>query len=128
MTSKELAKIAYNALDDKKGVNITIIDISEISIIADYFIIAGGTNENQVKALAGNVEDEILQKAGLSPKHVEGYTNANWILIDYEDVIVHVFNEDDRLFYDLERIWRDGKNRKCRRTIKINFNKMEILN
>ena len=96
MTSKELAKIAYNALDDKKGVNITIIDISEISIIADYFIIAGGTNENQVKA-------------GLSPKHVEGYTNANWILIDYEDVIVHVFNEDDRLFYDLERIWRDGK-------------------
>lgn len=108
MTSKELAKIAYNALDDKKGVNITIIDISEISIIADYFIIAGGTNENQVKALAGNVEDEFA-KADLSPKHVEGYTNANWILIDYEDVIVHVFNEDDRLFYDLERIWRDGK-------------------
>ena len=108
MTSKELAKIAYNALDDKKGVNITIIDISEISIIADYFIIAGGTNENQVKALAGNVEDEFA-KAGLYPKHVEGYTNANWILIDYEDVIVHVFNEDDRLFYDLERIWRDGK-------------------
>ena len=59
MTSKELAKIAYNALDDKKGVNITIIDISEISIIADYFIIAGGTNENQVKALAVNVEDEF---------------------------------------------------------------------
>lgn len=108
MTSKELAKIAYNALDDKKGVNITIIDISEISIIADYFIIAGGTNENQVKALAGNVEDEFA-KASLSPKHVEGYTNANWILIDYEDVIVHVFNEDDRLFYDLERIWCDGK-------------------
>ena len=108
MTSKELAKIAYNALDDKKGVNITIIDISEISIIADYFIIDGGTNENQVKALAGNVEDEFA-KACLSPKHVEGYTNANWILIDYEDVIVHVFNEDDRLFYDLERIWRDGK-------------------
>ena len=66
MTSKELAKIAYNALDDKKGVNITIIDISEISIIADYFIIAGGTNENQVKALAGNVEDEFA-KTGLSP-------------------------------------------------------------
>ena len=108
MTSKELAKIAYNALDDKKGVNITIIDISEISIIADYFIIAGGTNENQVKALAGYVEDEFA-KAGLSPKHAEGYTNANWILIDYEDVIVHVLNEDDRLFYDLERIWRDGK-------------------
>ena len=64
MTSKELAKIAYNALDDKKGVNITIIDISEISIIADYFIIAGGTNENQVKALAGNVEDEFAKAPG----------------------------------------------------------------
>ena len=69
MTSKELAKIAYNALDDKKGVNITIIDISEISIIADYFIIAGGTNENQVKAFPCNVEYEFA-KAGLSPNHV----------------------------------------------------------
>ena len=108
MTSKELAKIAYNALDDKKGVNITIIDISEISIIADYFIIAGGTNENQLRHWQAMLKMN-LQRPGLSPKHVEGYTNANWILIDYEDVIVHVFNEDDRLFYDLERIWRDGK-------------------
>ncbi len=107
MKSNELAKIAYNSLDDKKGINITIIDISEISVIADYFIIAGGNNENQVKSLAGNVEDSFAEE-GLSPKHIEGYTNANWILLDYEDIIVHIFNEDDRLFYDLERIWRDG--------------------
>lgn len=80
MTSKGLAKIAYNALDDKKGVNITIIDISEISIIADYFIIAGGTNENQVKALAGNVEDEFA-KAGLSPKHVEAILTPTGFLL-----------------------------------------------
>lgn len=108
MESKELAKIAYNALDDKKGINITIIDISKISVLADYFIIAGGNNENQVKALAGNVEEEFA-KAKISPKHIEGYNSANWILMDFNDVIVHVFNEDDRLFYDLERIWRDGQ-------------------
>lgn len=108
MNSKELAKIAYKALDDKKGVNIKVIDISEISIIADYFIIAGGNNENQVKAMADNVE-EGLHKAGINPNNIEGYTAANWILMDFGDIIVHVFNEDDRLFYDLERIWRDGK-------------------
>ena len=108
MTSKELAKIAYNALDDKKGVNISIIDISEISTIADYFIIAGGNNENQVKALADNVEEQ-LYKAECTPNHIEGYSNANWILMDFNDIIIHVFNEEDRLFYDLERIWRDGK-------------------
>lgn len=108
MNSKELAKIAYKALDDKKGVNIKVIDISEISIIADYFIIAGGNNENQVKAMADNVEEE-LHKAVINPNNIEGYTAANWILMDFGDIIVHVFNEDDRLFYDLERIWRDGK-------------------
>lgn len=108
MNSKEMAKIAYNALDDKKGINITIIDISNISIIADYFIIAGGNNENQVKALADNVVEE-LGKEKISAKNIEGYTNANWILMDFNDVLVHVFNEDDRRFYDLERIWRDGK-------------------
>ena len=108
MDSKTLAKIAYHALDDKKGIDITVIDISQISVLADYFIIAGGSNENQVKALADNVEEEFA-KAEIAPKHVEGYNNANWILMDFHDVIVHVFNEDERLFYDLERIWRDGQ-------------------
>lgn len=108
MSSKELVKIAYNALDEKKGIDITIIYISKISILADYFLIAGGNNENQVKALADNVEEE-LYKAGSAPKHIEGYDNANWILMDFNDIIVHIFNENDRLFYDLERIWRDGK-------------------
>ena len=107
MESRELAKIAYNALDEKKGINISIIDISEISTLADYFIIAGGNNENQVKALANSVEEEMY-KVDCKPKHIEGFDNANWILMDFSD-IVHVFNEEDRLFYDLERIWRDGK-------------------
>lgn len=108
MNSRELANLAYDALDDKKGINITIIDISEISIVADYFVIAGGNNINQVKALADNVDEEMV-KNNIHSNHVEGYNNANWILMDYNDVIVHIFNEEDRLFYDLERIWRDGK-------------------
>lgn len=108
MTSKEIAKIAYNAIDDKKGIDISVIDISEVSILADYFIIAGGNNENQVKAIADNVMEE-LDKAGFNAKSMEGYNNANWILMDYNDVIIHIFNQDERLFYDLERIWRDGK-------------------
>ena len=108
MESRELAKIAYNALDEKKGINISIIDISEISTLADYFIIAGGNNENQVKALANSVEEEMY-KVDCKPKHIESFDNANWILMDFSDIIVHVFNDEDRLFYDLERIWRDGK-------------------
>ncbi|MBP5773330.1 MAG: ribosome silencing factor [Eubacterium sp.] len=108
MDSKQITKIAFDALEDKKGVNIKVIDISEISILADYFIIVGGTNENQVKALVDNVEEE-LAKVDVTPKQIEGYNNANWILMDYQDVIIHIFNEQDRLFFDLERIWSDGQ-------------------
>ena len=108
MTSKEMVKIAYNAIDDKKGMDISIIDISEISVLADYFIIAGGSNINQIKAIADNVV-ERLGKEDVHPKSIEGYNYASWILMDYKDIVVHVFNQDDRLFYDLERIWRDGK-------------------
>lgn len=108
MDSKQITKIAFDALEDKKGVNIKVIDISSISILADYFIIAGGTNENQVKALADNVEEKLAE-ANTMPKQIEGYDNANWILMDYQDVIIHIFNEQDRLFFDLERIWSDGQ-------------------
>ncbi len=108
MDSKILAKTAHDALEDKKGIDITVIDITGISVLADYFIIAGGSNENQVKALADNVE-EAFAKMSVYPNHIEGYDNANWILMDFHDVIVHIFNQEDRLFYDLERIWRDGK-------------------
>ena len=108
MDSKELTKIIYSALDDKKGENIKILDISKVSVIADYFVIANGSNINQVQALADNVKEE-LYKLGLESKNVEGYRSASWILLDYTDVIVHVFSKDDRFFYDLERIWRDGR-------------------
>ena len=107
MTSKELAKLACDALDDKKALEIKVINIENVSTLADYFIIARGTNHNQVQAMADNV-DETLGRAGYEPKQIEGYQNANWILMDYRDIVIHIFDEENRLFYDLERIWRDG--------------------
>lgn len=106
--SKEMTKLAVQALEDKKAEDIHIIDISEISVIADYFIIAGGNNGNQVQALIDNVDD-TLGRAGYLDRKVEGYNTANWVLMDYKDIIVHVFDKENRLFYNLERIWRDGK-------------------
>ena len=108
MTSKELAKIAVKALDDKKGEDIKVIDISEVSVLADYFIIAGGSNRSQIQAMADNV-DEAIAKNGGTLKQIEGYDAGNWVLLDFQDVIVHIFDKENRLFYDLERIWRDGK-------------------
>ena len=106
--SRKMALIAYDALDDKKAENISMIDIAEISTLGDYFIIANGHNRNQVQAMADAVEEE-LGKAGFLPKQIEGYQTANWILLDYGDIIVHIFDRENRLFYDLEKIWRDGK-------------------
>ena len=106
--ANKMAKLAIAALEDKKGEDIRVIDIREVSVLADYFLIASGSNGNQVQAMADNVE-ETLGKAGYPCRQVEGYQSANWILLDYGDIIVHVFNKEDRLFYDLERIWRDGK-------------------
>ena len=106
--AKEMVKTAVAALQDKKGEDIRVIDISGVTVIADYFIIASGSNPNQVQALVDNVEEQMY-KAGYDDPRVEGYKTASWVLLDYNDVIVHVFSQDDRLFYDLERIWRDGK-------------------
>lgn len=109
ITSKKLAKLACDALADKKADDIKIIDISKVSVLADYFIIAGGMNRNQVQAMADNVEETIGKELQVSPKQVEGYSSANWILMDYGDIVIHIFDKENRLFYDLERIWRDGK-------------------
>ena len=108
MEAKEMAKLAIQALEDKKAEDVKVIDISNISTIADYFIIASGKNRSQIQAMCDNV-DETLGRAGISMKQTEGYKNANWILMDYGDIIVHLFDTENRLFYDLERIWRDGK-------------------
>jgi ribosome-associated protein len=102
-------KIIVDALEDKKAEDIKIIDISEVSTIADYFVITNGTNKSQIQALSDNV-GEKLAASGIQPKNVEGYNTANWILMDYHDILVHIFDKESRGFYDLERIWRDGKN------------------
>ena len=86
MTSKEMTKLAINALEDKKAEDIRVIDISEVSVLADYFIIASGSNRSQVQALSDNV-DETLGRAGHPVKQVEGYDTANWILLDFGDII-----------------------------------------
>ena len=106
--AKEMVKIAVKALEDKKAEDVKIIDIGGVSTIADYFIIANGNNQNQLQAMRDAVEED-LYKAGYPVKQVEGNSNSSWILMDYTDIIVHVFSKEDRLFYDLERIWKDGK-------------------
>ncbi|WP_026494642.1 ribosome silencing factor [Butyrivibrio sp. WCD3002] len=106
--SKKMVKIAVEALENTKGEDIEILDISEVSSLGDYFIIANGTNRSQIQAMADRVEEE-LYKAGYKKKDIEGYESAFWILQDFEDIIVHIFDKENRVFYDLERIWRDGK-------------------
>ena len=101
---KEMARLAINAMEDKKAEDIRVIDISQ----ADYFIIASGSNRSHIQTLSDAVEEK-LGKAGYPVKQIEGYQNANWVLLDFGDIIVHIFDQENRLFYDLERIWRDGR-------------------
>ena len=105
----KMVKTAFDALEEKKGEDINIIKISEISVMADYFVIASGSNPSQIQALVDNVEEK-LDEAGFSVKRVEGNRSSTWILLDYGDLVIHIFDKEDRLFYDLERIWADGEN------------------
>lgn len=107
-TSRKMAKIACHALSEKKAEDIQIIDISEVSVIADYFVIASAANSNQLQAMMDGAEEE-LYKAGFHCSQKEGNQNSSWILMDYKDIIIHLFSKEDRLFYDIERIWQDGK-------------------
>ena len=105
--SAELARLAIAALEDKKAEDVRVIDIGDVSVLADYFIIASGNNRIQVQAMADEVEDR-RGRAGAIPKQIEGYQAGNWVLLDFGDVIIHIFDAQNRLFYDLERIWKDG--------------------
>ena len=107
METLELVKKVVDALEDKKAEDITVIDIHGISSFADYFVIANGSNANQLAAMQDAV-DEAMYTNGVHSKQVEGNSNSTWILMDYQDIIVHLFSKEDRLFYDLERIWKDG--------------------
>ena len=108
MNSQELVKKIVRILDSKKGLDIEVIEIGELSTLGDYFVLVSGGSSTQVKALAEEVED-TLAKDGIEPKRIEGAQSALWILMDYRDVIVHVFYKEARGFYQLERLWADGE-------------------
>ena len=103
-----ILKTAYKAIDDKFGEDIVILDISNISTIADYFVIATGKNPNQIRAIANGVEEEFF-KIGVRLNHSEGLQNATWVLQDFNNIIVHIFDPTNRDFYDMERVWIDAK-------------------
>ena len=107
METKEILKTAVKAIDSKKGENIQIIGITDLTILADYFVIANGTSSTQVKALADEVEYKLSQ-AGVEPHHIEG-EKTPWVCLDYNSVVVHIFYKDQRDFYQLERLWEDGE-------------------
>lgn len=108
MNSYEQSILTAKAISSKKGLNIKLIEIGDISSLADYMVIATGTSSTHVKAIADEVEYQ-LDEADISVSHIEGYRSNSWILLDYVDVIVHIFSDEAREFYDLERLWQDGK-------------------
>ncbi len=108
-TPKELALLAARALSDRKGKEIQALEITDLTTIADYFVIATGSSNTQINALVDSVEKVLTEEAGEEPLHREGYRGGTWVLLDYGCIAVHVFNAEARAFYDLERLWRDGK-------------------
>lgn len=109
MTPKELALIAVKALDEKKGKEISAIEIADLTTLADYFVIATGSSNTQINALCDAVEKALKEQAEEAPLHREGHRDGTWVLLDYGCLAVHVFSQEAREFYDLERLWSDGK-------------------
>ena len=108
-TAKELALLAARTLADKKAKEIQALEITDLTTLADYFVIATGSSNTQINALVDNVEKVLMEEAGEEPLHREGYRGGTWVLLDYGCIVVHVFNAEAREFYGLERLWRDGK-------------------
>ena len=108
-TPKELALLAAKALSDKKGKEIRVLEIAELTTLADYFVLATGSSNTQINALVDNVEKVLTEEAGEEPLHREGYRGGTWVLLDYGCIATHVFNQEAREFYGLERLWQDGK-------------------
>lgn len=108
LKTEQLLEKMVEVLKSKKAKNIDIINIKEISILADYFIICSGTSTTHIKTLADELEFKINEFNDINPGHKEGYSSARWILLDYGDIVVHIFHEEDRKFYNLERLWSDG--------------------
>jgi ribosome-associated protein len=109
-------KIALKALDDKKAVDVVLLDISEIASFARYFLLCSGESSRQIQAIAEEVELR-LKENGVRANHIEGFSNAEWILMDYADLVIHVFSRRARDYYDLERLWRDGRKMEVKRIL-----------
>ena len=107
-TAKEVAAIAAKALDSKKGIDLRLIEISDISTLADYFLICTASSNTHVRTLCDAVE-EAMDEAGEPMVGCEGHRGGTWVVLDFGCVVVHVFTEETRAFYDLERLWQDGK-------------------
>lgn len=110
MDSYQLARAAAKALSEKKAEDIVILNVSEQTVVCSYFVIGSGKSSTQVNALGENVEEQLKKQFGLSPVRTEGMREGRWGVLDYGDVVIHVFNEESRLFYYLERLWDSGKN------------------
>lgn len=110
MTSKRKVEEICSRLSAKKAGNIVYIDVAEKTSLCDYFVICSGTSATQVKALAENLEEKLSKECEISPERVEGVRGGRWAVLDYRDVIVHIFNGETRDFYCLERLWEDGRN------------------
>jgi len=108
MNSKELALLACKAIDDKKGQKTLLLELNGISLLTDFFIICNGNSRTQTQAIADNVEKE-MKEAGFIHSRREGYPEGRWILLDYGTVIIHIFQEEEREFYNLERLWGDAQ-------------------
>ncbi|MBQ8319266.1 MAG: ribosome silencing factor [Clostridia bacterium] len=110
MNSKKLADRICKALSEKRGRDIVTLYVREKTSLCDYFVIASASNAPQIKAMGERVEEVISKEYGIDPTRTEGVRDGRWAVIDYGDVIVHIFNDDTRLFYHLERLWADGQN------------------
>lgn len=110
MTSKEKSELICKLLSDKKARSIVYIDVEEKTSLCDYFVICSGTSSTQVKSLAENLDEKLDKEYSIVPRRKEGVREGRWAVLDYQDVIVHIFNDEERDFYCLERLWEDGKN------------------
>ncbi len=103
--AKEIAMLASNTLDNKKGMDVTVLEVGEQTILADYFVLATGTSNTHVRALADEVEFKLREELNVEPNHIEGASGNAWTLLDYGCVVIHVFTSQARDFYKLERLW-----------------------
>jgi ribosome-associated protein len=108
LSIKDIALLAADAADDKKAEDIEILDVQGLTVIADYFVICSGNSDQQVRAIARAIDEKLSEK-GIEPERMAGMNDARWVLIDYADVIVHVFHKREREYYDLERLWSDAE-------------------